>query len=272
MRQKAVVSYLQVGIAILAGAVIILPLAVMVNVALKGEAEAISNLFGLVQQPRFRNFVDAYRETNMLRLFFNSILLTGLAATGNTLLAALAAFPISRGLVFGHKVLYRVMTMGIFLPPGIIPLYAVMAGLGLARTYAGFAIMGSGMHLTIGIFILVGFARNIPRSLDEAAYVEGCGYGRYFLAFVLPLMKPSLVTVWLLRALQLWNDFLYPFVFLRASQRTLPTGLYVFRGQYLTNWPLLMAASVLVAAPMLLIYIFVQRRMIDGLVSGAVKG
>jgi raffinose/stachyose/melibiose transport system permease protein len=85
-------------------------------------------------------------------------------------------------------------------------------------------------------------------------------------------MKPALVTVWLLRALQLWNDFLYPFVFLRASQRTLPTGLYVFRGQYLTNWPLLMAAAALVALPMLLIYIFLQRRMIDGLVSGAVKG
>lgn len=272
MRRKTTIAYVQVAVALAAGLVIVAPLIVMLNVALKNEAEAITNLFGLVEAPRFRNFLDVYRQTDMLRLFLNSILLTGAAATGNTLLAGLAAFPISRGLVYGHRTLYRVMTMGIFLPPGIIPLYAIMSGLGLARTYAGFALMGSGMHLTIGIFVLVSFARNIPKTLDEAAFAEGCGYGRYFFSFVLPLMKPALVTVWLLRALQLWNDFLYPFVFLRASQRTLPTGLYVFRGQYLTNWPLLMAAAALVALPMLVIYIFLQRRMIDGLVSGAVKG
>lgn len=78
------------------------------------------------------------------------------------------------------------MTMGIFLPPGIIPLYAVMSGLGLARTYAGFALVGSGMHLTIGIFVLVRFARNTPKTLDEAAFAEGCGYGRFFFVRLAP--------------------------------------------------------------------------------------
>jgi len=121
-------------------------------------------------------------------------------------------------------------------------------------------------------FMVVGFIKMIPRDLDEAAFIDGCGYVKYIFKFILPLLKPVVATIIIFKAISSWNDFLTPFIYAGSKVRTLSTGLFFYMGQYGNKWNLLTSAVLIVALPMVILFIIAQKWIINGLISGALKG
>jgi raffinose/stachyose/melibiose transport system permease protein len=185
----------------------------------------------------------------------------------------MAAYPIARNHFRGSNIIFILFLSALFLPVGLVPLIFIMKYLGFMNTYYGFILLKIGSSLSIASFILVGFVKGIPRELDEAAAIDGCGYVRYIFSILMPLMKPALFTVGMLTGITTWNDFINPFLFMTQKEmRPLTSGLYMFFGQYSTNWTILAAGIIVVAAPLMITYFFLQRFIISGVTNGALKG
>jgi raffinose/stachyose/melibiose transport system permease protein len=251
---------------------ILLPLLYIFNTALKGDAEFTNNILGVVKKVTFTNFIDAFLKANMGTYAVNSIFFTLIVGTLTVLLCAMASYPISRQLIRGSKFFYVLFMSGILLPGALIPTYILMSNLGLLMTYHGFTLLMISANLSISMFILCGFIKGIPTEIDEAAKIDGCSNIRIVFQMIFPLLKAPMATVFMLVSLNVWNDFFSPFIYLRDYQRTLPTGLYTFQGQHVTQWTILMAGTLLVLVPIMVLYVFLQRYMIAGITAGATKG
>jgi ABC-type sugar transport system, permease component len=259
-------------ILILCSLFILVPLLYVFNTALKSDAEFTVNILGIVKKVTFSNFIDAFLKANMGTYAFNSIFFTLVVGTMTVLLCVMASYPISRQLIRGSKFLYVLFMSGILLPGALIPTYILMSNLGLLMTYHGFILLLVSQNLSISMFILCGFIKGIPAGIDEAAKIDGCSNIRIVFQMIFPLLKAPMATVFMLVSLNVWNDFFSPFIYLTDSQRTLPTGLYTFRGQHVIQWPILMAGTLLVLVPIMILYVFLQRYMIAGITAGATKG
>jgi raffinose/stachyose/melibiose transport system permease protein len=259
-------------ILIVCSLLILIPLFYVFNTALKSDAEFTGNILGVVQHVKFTNFVDAFQKANMGVYAFNSVFFTLAVATLTVLLCAMAAYPISRQLIRGSRFFYIMFMSGILLPGALIPTYLLMNALGLLMTYHGFVLLLISGNLSISMFILCGFIKGIPFEIDEAAKIDGCSNIRIVFQMIFPLLKAPMATVFMLVSLNVWNDFFSPFIYLSDAQRTLPAGLYTFRGQHVTQWPTLMAGTLLVLVPIMVLYVFLQRYMIAGITAGATKG
>lgn len=251
---------------------ILIPILYVFNTALKSDAEFTRDILGVVKIVSFTNFIDAFEKANMGTYAFNSVFFTLVVASMTVLLCAMASYPISRRLIKGSKFFYVLFMSGILLPGALIPTYLLMNNLGLLMTYHGFVLLLISGNLSISIFILTGFIKGIPVEIDEAAKIDGCSNFRIVFRMIFPLLKAPMATVFMLVSLNVWNDFFSPFIYLTDSQRTLPTGLYTFRGQHVTQWPILMAGTLLVLVPIMILYVFLQRYMIAGITAGATKG
>lgn len=125
----------------------------------------------------------------------------------------------------------------------------------------------------IGIIILVGYIRTLPRELDESAAMDGCGYFRFVWQIIIPLSRPAIATVIVLHAIGIWNELILPTIYLTSEEYfPITRGLIVFQGVYGSDWPTLAAAVMMITVPMLILFLFLQRHMISGLTAGAVKG
>ena len=252
---------------------IIVPLMFIVNIAFKESREYVRDPIGLAQQFELTNFIDAWERANMQQLFLNSVIYTAIVCACTVIIGILVAYPISRRHIRYHRMLYVVFTAGLFLPLSLVPTVFLMDYLQLMNTRIGYIMLKTALSLPLAIVIFVGFIRSVPRDLDEAASVDGCGYFRFVFAILMPLMAPAIATVVTLSAINTWNDFVNPFLYLSdPSKRPVTSGLYVFFGQYGNEWTLLSAAIIIIALPMIVMFIFLQRYIISGIASGAVKG
>ncbi|WP_214626506.1 carbohydrate ABC transporter permease [Paenibacillus agaridevorans] len=249
------------------------PLFLILNISMKTTEEFLNNPVTIFKTLNWSNFKVAWIQAEMKVYFKNSFIYTIFGALGTCVIATLAAYPIARKHFKGSNLIYLLFLSAIFLPGGLVPLLFIMKFMGFTNTYYGFILMKIAYGLPIAIFILVGFVKGLPKELDEAAAIDGCGYFRYILTVVFPLIKPAFLTVAMLSAIGIWNDFINPYLFITDKEmRPLTSGLYMFFGQYSTNWTVLSAGIILVAAPLVLLYFFLQRFIISGVTSGAVKG
>ena len=161
--------------------------------------------------------------------------------------------------------------IALFLPVALIPQFQLILNLGLYNTQIGYILLY--LVNPIGIIILVNFIKTIPKELDEAAALDGCGYFRFVISMVFPLIKPAIATITVLHAIGIWNEIILPTIYL-SNQDYYPItrGLIVFQGVYGSNWPTLAAAVLLLALPMIILFLFLQRYIISGMTAGAVKG
>ncbi len=161
--------------------------------------------------------------------------------------------------------------VALFLPPALIPQFQLILNLGLFNTRTGFITLF--VVNPIGLIILVNYIKSIPRELDESAAVDGCGYFRFVLTVLLPLIRPAVATVTVLHAINVWNEIIAPTIYLTNSDLfPITRGLIVFEGVYGSDWPKLAAAVLMLAVPMIILYLFLQRYIISGLTAGSVKG
>lgn len=251
--------------------VFLFPLLYLLNTALKSQAEFVADPVGLVTDPQWGNFATAWNTGNFGAYILNSVLYTVAGSAIGTILTLVLAFPVARGYVRGAKYWSVIFVLVLFLPNALITQFQLLLRLGLYDTQLGYILL-VGVGVGVGPLLLSGFVKSIPRELDEAAAMDGVGYWRYLFGFILPLARPALVTVFILQAVWIWNEIILATVLLAdPSKFPVTVGLYAFKGTYGNQWPLLAAATFIVAAPLIVGYIFIQRYLVNGVV-GAIKG
>jgi len=264
-----VVSYVLMVIVAL---IFLLPLLFLLNTALKTNAEFLVNPNGLVQHPHIANFADAWREGNFAAYVLNSIIYTLIAAFLGTLMSLLVGFPVARGYVKHPRVWQGLFASMLFMPNTLVTVFQLALRLHLYDTRLGYTlILASGVG--VGPLLISGYLSSIPREIDEAAAMDGASYLRYLLTFLPVLLKPVLSTTFILQAIGVWNDIiLATILFTTKSKFPVTLGLFAFKGTYTSQWSLLAAATLIVAAPLLVLYLFMQRYLVASVVGGAVKG
>ncbi len=266
--RRPIGAYICVAIVLV---VFLFPLLYLFNTALKSNAEFVSDPVGIVRAPQWGNFLDAWNQGNFGSYILNSVLYTGVGAAIGTFISLVLAFPVSRGYIRGGKWWSILFVVVLFLPNALITQFQLLLRIGLYDNQLGYILM-VGVGVGIGPLLFSGFVKSIPVELDEAAALDGIGYWRYLFTFILPLAKPALATIFILQAVWIWNEIILATVLLAdPSKFPVTVGLYAFKGTYSNQWPLLAAATFIVAAPLIVGYIFIQRYLVSG-VLGAVKG
>ncbi len=213
--------------------------------------------------------------TPFLRWFGNSILVATVSTVISVVFAALAAYALSRLKFFGSGLLTSFLLITYLLPATLIfiPLYQTLTTLGLVNTYGALMLTYPTFLLPFATWVLIGYFRSIPVELEEAAMIDGANRFYAFWKIVLPLAAPALLAVGLFAFTTAWNEFLFAFVFITSeSLRTLPIGLQSLVFGDILPWGMLMAASLLTAVPVAVLYVYAQRYLVEGLTIGAVKG
>lgn len=252
------------------------PLYWLITFSLKSNNEIFgANIVGLPQDWRWENYTQAFTQTSLLHYFFNSVLYSAVTVVVSGVLAAMAAYAIARmkwklkGVVFGF------FTVGIMIPAqaALLPLFQLLNATGLKGGYLGLMLPYIAGALPMAIMILVGFYKGIPREMEEAAYIDGCGIFRCFGMIILPIVKPALATASIFTFLGTWNELMLANTFVDSDQyRTLPVGIMSFAGQYSTDWGLIGAGMVIATLPTIIIYFLLSNQVQESLVAGAVKG
>lgn len=247
------------------------PLFFLLNTALKSNADFVSDPVGIVTDIQWGNFADAWIQGNFGAYILNSILYTICAAGLGTAISVLMGFPVGRGYLHYPKLWNGLFVVMLFLPNALITQFQLLLRMGLYNTQIGYIlIMAAGVG--IGPLLMAGYVKSLPRELDEAAAVDGAGYWRYLVTFVLPMAKPAIATIFILQAIGVWNDIILATILLPDPAKSpISLGLYAFQGTYTNDWGLLAAATMIVAAPLIAAYNFLQRYLVGGVV-GSIKG
>lgn len=268
-RKRKLLPYLPVVVIVLA---YVLPLAYLINTAVKSTENFNRDPNGLASSIELGNFVTAWTTGNFGAFFLNSVLYTLVAATLGTVVSLVVAFPVSRGYVRHPRLWYSLFVVMLFLPNALVTQFQLVLRIGLYDTPLGYIlILGAGVG--IGPLLIAAYLKSVPTEFDEAVALDGGGYWRFLFAFLPALIKPALSTVFILQAINVWNDIILATILLPSRQWSpITLGLFAFQGTYSNNWPLLACATMIVAAPLMLAYILLQRYFIGGALDGAIKG
>ncbi|NNF53953.1 MAG: carbohydrate ABC transporter permease [Acidimicrobiales bacterium] len=247
------------------------PLLILIFASMKTLPEFFRDPTGLPESLSLDNFTEAWGLANFPGYLMNSLIYTVVATTLFVIMSVFVAFPIARGYVKGSAALLTLYVVALFLPPALIPQFQLILNLGLFNTRTGYILLF--LINPIGLIILVNYIKSIPRELDESAVMDGCGYFRFVWSILIPLIRPAIATVTVLHAIGIWNELILATVYLTNDDLyPITRGLIVFEGVYGSDWPKLAAAVLMLMFPMLVLYMFLQRYIISGLTSGAVKG
>lgn len=220
------------------------------------------------------NYSAVITDSDYLRGLVNSLIVTTASVALLFAIAAPAAWAIARSGARWMQVVYVLAIIGVVLPPAVVPMVFLMRGIGLQGTLPALILFTVGMRVSLVVFLLTGFARGLPRELEEAAFVDGATRRRTFFSVVLPLMRPILWSAFIITVVLVWNDFYGPMFLLTGDNATLPLGLYRLSSgiAQATAWNSVFAHVVLVSLPLILVYVVIQRRVVEGVTAGAVKG
>ena len=221
------------------------------------------------------NFLEVieYRDFMLLRAFWNSTVLTVSSVTLMVVLGALIAYIIQRRPSRITKVLNVFVLAGLIIPPAVVPTIFLLQALGLFKTLQGLVLIEVAFGLSFTIVLFRGFISTIPRELDEAAIIDGAGPLRLFFQIVFPLLKSVVVTAVILQSIFVFNDFQNPLYFLPGDDNvTIQLTLFNFSSQFLTAYNLLFMNILLITLPMLVLFLFFNKRIVAGMTAGAVKG
>jgi raffinose/stachyose/melibiose transport system permease protein len=221
------------------------------------------------------NYINILLSNAFWQQLLNSTLVMIGTAFGVVLLASMSAFVFARIKFRGNELLFNFMTLGLLFPiaVAILPLYITLRQSGLVDTLWGIILPQIAFALPVNILILRGFFSKVPRELEEAAAMDGCGYFGFYWRILLPLARPALAAVMVLTMVVSWNNFFLPLLVINTdSLYTIPLGIMQFRGQYSTDWNRVMAFISLALVPTIIFYLFAERQIVAGLTTGAVKG
>jgi ABC-type glycerol-3-phosphate transport system permease component len=276
MRPRRISRTFKTAALVLVSGIALLPLLWGISTALK-TADQIQSYppHWLPAPPSFQSFVDVWTQSNLPVYFRNSVGVTVSSVLLSLLIAVHAAYGLSRYRFRGKAILLTAL-LATSMIPGIailVPLYHLSVQTGLYDTFTGLVLVYSAWNIPILVWLLKGFFDTIPQELEEAALIDGCTRLRAFYLIVLPMARPGLLSGALMAMMFVWNDFLITFALtISEDKRLLSVGLYTYISSYGIDWGQLMSATIIALAPVCLVFFLLQRYMISGLMSGAVKG
>ncbi|SFF41699.1 raffinose/stachyose/melibiose transport system permease protein [Paenibacillus algorifonticola] len=256
-------------------AIFLLPVLFIAFTALKSSSDLLTRPFYMFPEKlQWHNFVQAWEQGRMSMYMKNTALIALVKVPLGILIEALAAFALTRLAFKGSEWLFALFLIGMMVPmqATLVPLNMILNKLGLVDTYPGIILIYLGFGIPFGILILRGFFRTIPKEIDEAALIDGCGVMGKFFKIIIPLSMPAIATLFIFDFMATWNEFLLAQIFItKDSMRTITTGLLAFRGQYSANYPLMNAGVLISVVPVLIVYVAFQKYFVSGL-AGSVKG
>jgi raffinose/stachyose/melibiose transport system permease protein len=269
-RSRAVALTL-IGVASFAS---LLPIALAVLNAFKTTAEINLNPLGLPAQMQWQNFASAWRNASLGSSLLHSAEVAGLTIFLVCLTAAPCAYVLARqqGKDWRFLNFYFMATITVPVQLYLFPLYFLFAKLGLVNSIPAVALIYTAMFSPFAIFLLRTYVLAIPHALEEAALVDGATTWQNFRYVILPMMRPGLLTVAIIVGLNAWNEFVIAVTFLQTDNNvTAIVKFYNLTGQYSTDWGEMLAAAVIIVLPVVVVFVLLQRRFIEGMTAGAVK-
>ena len=252
------------------------PLIWLIISSLKTNFEFLAGSpFALPKVPQWQNYVNALAVAGLGRMLLNSVFV-GLAATAvNVIIASMGAYCISRFRFKGREKIFTLFTAGILVPLNalMVPYFVIINRLGLYNTYGGMILLYCAIGIPMSTFLIRGLMDSVPMELEEAAYIDGCGFFGRFFYLILPLSRTGIVTAATFEFLTCWNEFVFANLIVSSEKlRTVQVGIRYFTNQFSTDYVSMYAAIVISIIPSILGYIIFQEQIIAGMTSGAVKG
>ena len=251
------------------------PLFLVLANSFKTFEEITTDVVALPSSLALDNYANAFRIMEYPRLFLNTFVATAVGVVGVVLLSAIAGYKLSRTKTRFSWIVFIVLIAPMMIPfhSFMIALVKVAKGLHLTKTPTGLGVLYWGLGAPLALFLYHGFVKSIPQELDDCALIDGASPFRAFFQVIFPLLQPVTVSVVVINAMWMWNDFLLPLLILSGSKKayTLQLAAYNFFGQYKVEWNYAMAGVLLTLAPAVALYLALQKHIIKGMVAGAVK-
>ncbi|MCI6466698.1 MAG: carbohydrate ABC transporter permease [Faecalicatena sp.] len=254
--------------------VIIFPLYFMTVNSFKTHEEYVNNMIGIPKAFTMQNYIDAFQGKPFGQWFLNSLILTAAAAFFTGIVALLAGYAFAKMKFRGRELLFGMIVPLMSVPPVamIIPQFRIIKIMGLVNTRISVILIYVGIMLPMTIYLMRNFMKTVPDSLLDAAKIDGCNSRKALLFVMVPLSVPALITSSLVNIVWVWNELLISLVFLqKESLRTLMVGITLFKGRFTLNIPVIMAGLVIATVPIVIIYIFAQKYLVEGMLAGSVK-
>lgn len=255
--------------------VFVFPFLFMFVNSLKDRREANLLSMALPVKPLWSNYKEVFESNNyiILTAFKNSLLLTVFSLCGLVFVCSMAGYVLQRRRGRTMSFVNFIIMTGLMIPPAILPTIWIMQGLHIYKTLFGMILIEIALQIPFDIMIYRGFMSSIPVELEEAGYIDGCSKIRLFSSIIFPLLKPATATIIILNAVTIFNDFTNPLYFLPGNENTtIQLTLYNFKGQYASSYNLLFADVIMITIPMLILFLIFNKRIVDGMVAGSVKG
>ncbi|RJX40373.1 carbohydrate ABC transporter permease [Paenibacillus pinisoli] len=242
--------------------------------SVKTQGDMLTNILAWPAVPELGNYADAFQKTRYLRSLGNTFVVVAVGLTGIVWFSSMAGYKLSRtpGKLSGFL-------FGLFIMSTLIPFHSIMITLvtiskelRLQGSTAGLGLLYIGLGVAMAIFLYHGFVKSVPKELDEAALIDGCGEFRLFFTVILPLLMPITATIAILNTLWMWNDFLLPLLVLTDYKSyTLLLSTNMLFGEYNNDWSAILASLVLAMLPVIILYLALQKYILHGIAEGAIK-
>lgn len=248
----------------------------IVLASLKTNQELFEGFWKLPSSLQWENYKVAWVQSDLMSYFLNSVFVVTLSVVGIVLVSAPASYVLSRYVFKGRETITIAFIIGIGIPyqAVLIPIYILLMKIGLINTLTGLIVVYVALSLPFTIFILTGFFQTLPNEVEEAAAIDGASENTIFWRVMLPMARPGLITVTILNAVSLWNEFLLAKAYINVNAKfTLSVGLYQFYQsmQYNSNWVALFAGVVIIIFPILIFFLWLSDRIIEGMTAGSGK-
>ena len=269
-RPRSAGEWVQFAVALLLVAMVFYPTVWMVLSAFKNNREIFRTPFALPSVWRWENFAEAWELGKLGTLYLNSLFVTAVAVTLCVGCATAAAFAFARLEFPGRRLAYRVMLLGLLLPPPTvaIPLFTQLRDMGLLNTPWALILPGAAWSLSLTVFLMRSYFNTLRPDMEEAAKIDGANTFQIFWNVSVPMVWPAVLTMIVLNTINIWNELLFALLFIvDEDKRTLPIGLIRFYGYHSTDYSLVFAALTITTIPILLLYFILQRHVIAGLTA-----
>jgi ABC-type sugar transport system, permease component len=273
--KKTIYRVLMQIILIIMAALAVFPFLWMISTSLKGAEEAFAYPPSLIPKTfRWENYKKALTDLPFDKAYFNSLKLAAINVTGQVLTSAMAGYALGKLKFRGSNVVFGGFIAVMMVPYTVIsiPLFLIFSELNLIDTHLAIILM-TAAYMPMGVFLCRQFIMALPDELIEAAVIDGASYGSIFFRIIIPLIKPALASLGIFSFMWNWNSFYTPLIFLNSQDKfTVPLLLNMFKGKYTVDWSLIMAASTISIIPVLVVYLFAQKHIIEGITITGLKG
>lgn len=252
------------------------PIGISILTSFKTPMEIAESVLALPKELNIQNYIDGIEKSNFTRSLLNSIIVTVPGVIMITLFSAMGGYSIARYSKQSKIIAFmdKLYLSSLMIPFQVImiPVYRMFKNLGMMNSLGGMILMLTGISIAYSTFLTVGFVKSIPKELEEAALIDGCGPYRSFFLVVFPMMKPIVSTVAALHVMWLWNDFNVAVILLQNDMvRTLTVKQYYFFGEYFSRYGVAFAIAILCMLPIMIFFISMQKYLVEGITAGAVK-